>query len=66
MGLYGVDQAYRDMYPLTWYITTGRASVAFLRALNSTKPFLVARRLHQGGSYDEAVLRIKKLLKVEA
>ena len=62
MWQYGTDQAVVDISPLTWYINTGRASTDFLRALVQAKPFMIARRLHKGGSHDEVIARIKKFL----
>lgn len=62
MGQYGTDQAIRDISPLTWYINTGRASTGFLLALVQAKPFMIARRLHKGGSHNEVIARIKKFL----
>lgn len=62
----GWDESGSEIAPLEWYVNTGRASVEFLRALVTAKPFMVARRLHKGGSYDEAVSRIKDYLKVSA
>lgn len=59
---YGIDTAERDMYPLQWYISTGRASMAFLHQLFNAKPFMVARKLHQGGSIEETVDRVKKYI----
>lgn len=59
MQRYGVDTARRDMYPLSWYVNTGRASAAYLRKLLSCKPYMVARKLHQGGSVDEVLTRVK-------
>ena len=59
MQRYGVDAARRDMYPLSWYVNTGRASVAYLRKLLSCKPYMIARKLHKGGSYDEVLDRVK-------
>lgn len=59
------DQANRDIAPLMWYIDTGRASTEFLRKLLDTKPYLVARRLRKGGTYDEVVNRIFSLLRME-
>ena len=56
------DQANRDAAPLTWYIDTGRASTEFLRRLLGSKPYLVARRLKKGGTYDETLQRIFSLL----
>ena len=62
MARYGVDQAEMDVAPLGWWIETGRASVDFLRAFVMAKPFMIGRKLHQGGSYQEAVQRIKNYL----
>lgn len=59
MQKYGVDESYRDIAPLSWYIQTGRASCDFIRAVLTAKPFMIARKLHQGGSYDEVIQRIK-------
>ena len=55
-------QANRDLDPLTWYIYSGRASTEFLRLLLDTKPYLIARRLKKGGTYDEVLKRIFRLL----
>lgn len=62
MKRYGVDEAKRTMYPLIWYIHTGRASTQFLKALISSKPYMIGRMLHQEGSIDETVNRIKAYL----
>ena len=59
---YGIDQADRDIDPLAWYIKTGRASMEFIKLLSDAKPFMVARRLHEGGSYEETIQRVKKLI----
>lgn len=59
---YGVDQASRDMAPLVWYVKTGRASCDYLHALLSAKPFVIARALHKGGSYEEALARVSSKL----
>lgn len=56
------DQAERDLAPLVYYINTGRASCRFLRLLLETKPFLVARRLHAGGSVNDAISRVCSLI----
>lgn len=63
--LSGWDEAYRLNAPLEWYVLTGRAPVAFLRLLMAAKPFMIARKLRMGGSYDETVKRIKKYLKFD-
>ena len=60
MNKYGVDTARRDMEPLKWYIGTGRAPTQFISDLLDAKPFMVARILHMGGSYDAVLKRIKK------
>ena len=65
MHKYGCDEADRDMSPLRWYINTGRATVEFLRKLYVAKPYMVARRLHQGGSYEEVIKRVKKYIKYD-
>ena len=62
MRKYGCDTAARDVAPLRWYINTGRASVSFLKALVNAKPFMVARKLHQGGSDDAMIKRVSEYL----
>lgn len=59
---YGTAIAERDMYPLQWYVATGRASFDFLRRLFNAKPFMIARKLHQSGTCDDAIQRIKDYL----
>lgn len=65
MKRHGVDQSIRDMRPLEWYIKTGRASLNFLGNLFSTKPYLIARDLHKGGSDEEIIDRICKRINYE-
>ena len=60
MQRYGIDTARQEMYPLSWYVNTGRASAGWIRQLLSCKPFMIARKLHQGGSIDEVIARVKK------
>ena len=62
---YGIDQAERDMAPLQWYISTGRASMQFLHALLDAKQFMVARKLHEGGSDQEVIDRIRHYLRLD-
>lgn len=62
---YGINQAERDMAPLHWYISTGRASMQFLHALLDAKPFIVARKLHEGGSDQEVIDRIRRYLRLD-
>ncbi len=59
MKKYGCDSASALFAPLEWYVTTDRASLPFLRWFISAKPFVVARVLAKGGSYDEAIARLK-------
>lgn len=59
MQKHGVDQSYQDIAPLAWYISTGRASCDFIRAVLTAKPFMIARKLHMSGTYDEVIQRIK-------
>lgn len=54
-----VDEAGRIISPLSWYISTGRASIPFLKWFLSAKPFVVARLLMKGGSDDEIIARLK-------
>ena len=55
----GVDESVRMTDPLTWYVNTGRASAGFLKRLVDTKPYIIARLLMKGGSYDEAIARVR-------
>ena len=59
---YGWPQSETDVYPLSWYVSTGRASTEFLRSLLEAKPYMIARKLHEGGSVQEAVERVKQYL----
>ena len=58
MKRYGCDQAEKDVYPLAWYVNTGRASNSFLHNLSDAKPYMIARKLHLGGSIQEAIDRV--------
>ena len=58
MEKYGMNQSERDMEPLKWYISTGRASVLFIDKLINSKPFMVGRKLHHGGSTEEVIDRV--------
>ena len=62
MVAYGSDAASREIAPLKWYINTGRASTSFLKKLIVAKPFMVARKLHAGGSDEEIIKRIRKYI----
>lgn len=59
MRKYGCDAADRMISPLTWYISTGRASAGFLRAFMATKAFVIGRILAKGGSDQEMIDRIR-------
>ena len=59
---YGVDEAQRIIDPLLWYINTGRAPTSFLGKLVQKKPYLIGRVLAKGGSYDEAIQRVKNYI----
>lgn len=61
---HGASVAAFSVAPLRWYVDTGRASLPFLHALLAAKPFMIARRLHEGqyGSYDRAIEIIKEYL----
>lgn len=59
---YGPDQAERDIYPLAWYINSGRANAAFINKLDEVKPFMIARRLHKGGSVEQQIDRVCSFL----
>ena len=59
MEKYGTMAADREIAPLVWYIETGRASTPFLEKLLSAKAFMIARRLHAGGSDMEIIARVK-------
>lgn len=62
MPRYGVDASIREYDPLRWYIDTGRASGEFILAVCNTRPYIIGRMLHKGGSYQEAVERIRGYL----
>ena len=55
-----VDDSYRALSPLRYYINTGRASCDFLRKLFQTS---IARILVSGGSDDEILKRIQRAIK---
>lgn len=60
---YGTKRADIDIYPLTWYIHTGRASTAYLKAFLTVKPYMVGRKLHNGGgSHDDALARVNEYI----
>lgn len=48
--------------PVRWYIRTGRAPWEWCKLLTAAKPFMVARRLRDGGTYEEALTRVHQLI----
>ena len=60
MMKHGVDAARRDIDPLKQYVYSGRASTTVIRAILTAKPYMVGRKLHQGGSCEEVVGRVLK------
>ena len=46
------------VYPLNWYISSGRASTPFIKGLLTIRPDCIARILIKGGSDQEIVARI--------
>lgn len=59
MEKYGCTAADREISPLVWYVNTGRASTLFLEKLLNAKAFMIARKLHAGGSDAEIIDRVK-------
>lgn len=47
------------VYPLRWYIASGRASTPFLKSLLTVRPDVIARILIVGGTDQEIVDRIR-------
>ena len=62
MTRWGCAAAEREIAPLKWYVNTGRASTLFLKKLLRAKPFMVARKLHAGGSDEEIIKRVKSYI----
>ena len=65
MKKYGSSVAEREMYPLKWYIITGRAPAVFLINLLMAKPYVIARVLHKGGTDEEVIRRVKAKLNLD-
>ena len=60
---YSFDQSYNVLYPLSYYINTGRASSEFLHNVQFVKPFVMARFLvkkYEHGTVDECIAAFKK------
>ena len=64
---YSFDQSYNVLYPLSYYINTGRASTEFLHNMQFVKPYVMAKVLVKGyehGTVDECIAAFKE--KVDA
>lgn len=48
--------------PIWWYVSTGRASTPWCKALLKIRPFMIARRVSWDMSYDEVLNAIKPLV----
>lgn len=57
-----LDDANMLMSPLYWYWGTGRASCDFLRKLLTAKPYMIARKVYQGGTNEEVIKRVKEYI----
>lgn len=60
---YTYDQSYNVVYPLSYYVNTGRASAEFLRNMQYVKPYIMARLLakkYAHGTVDECIAAFKK------
>lgn len=58
-----IDESLNIVYPLSWYVNTGRASAQFIKAMYNVKPYVMARLLvkyYYTGSHDKVVAAIKK------
>ena len=58
----GVQLAQFYMYPLNWYIKSGRASTPFIRAMMRKKPYLIGKALARSGSIEEIIKGLKEYL----
>lgn len=45
------------VYPLRWYVNTGRASTYFLNAMLNAKPFMIARKLRDNYTTDDNAIK---------
>lgn len=60
---YTYDQSFNVVYPLSYYVNTGRASAEFLRNMQYVKPYVMARLLakkYEHGTVDECIAAFKK------
>jgi hypothetical protein len=47
------------VFPLNWYISSGRAPTPFIKTMLSIRPDVIARVLVSGGSDQEIIAKIK-------
>lgn len=62
MKKHGILGAERLLTPLSWYISTGRASMDYIRKLDNADPKKVISILEQEGSVEDTLGRLKVLL----
>lgn len=60
-----LDDAIRETYALSWWISTGRAGAESISRLLQKQPFVIARVLMKGGSIQEQVDNIKRKIGVK-
>lgn len=67
MRNYGTQNAEFMMYPVNWYIRSGRASLDFLKLMMRKRPYLIGRVLHDAESctVDETMERLCKYIGYE-
>ena len=58
-GKLGVDGGDRALYPLKWYIDSGRASADYLGHLIEVRPYVIGRLLMVGGSVEDALKAVR-------
>lgn len=59
------NTADRMIYPLVYYVNTGRASTDFLKQLLNTKFYLIYATLRKEKSTDEIIKLLKKKFRLE-
>ncbi len=62
MKEHGTTKGDSLLYPLRWYINTGRASTQFIHRLADARAKDVVAILTQGGSTEEVIARLKEYL----
>lgn len=59
---HGITEGSRLLYPLNWYINTGRASTQFIHKLAEANSKKVIAILEQNGSVEDVIARLKEFL----